>query len=237
MGNEVSSKDAAEILRVSVRSVYNMRRQGILRAVGRLKQDVTFDLEEVCALAAARESGEKLTNTELQSLLVQAVASISTLRRRVDSLERLQGVTVPQIGTSQEDVLGLLWKAEAALDSQPFSLAEIRDWSLTFLGIHEEFFDLVEHFAQHPEPWKPFLDLARKVSKDCPPTGPQQSYDVAAANAELDVARRNLRQAAWAYACKRRGEAFARAAFPDTDPNPITHLLHNHVYFHAMKTD
>lgn len=231
MGTELNVKEAAEILRVSPTAVYGMRRRGVLRSTGRLRQTMMFDRDEVCALAEAKGSSSEATNEELRTALMQVTSLCSSLRRRVECLERLQGVTAAHIGVSKDEVLGLLWKVEDALKEGPMGVGDAREWSRVFLGVHEELFDLVEMYAGHPEPWRPFLELAKKAQQDCPSTGGTQGYDVAAANAELEVARRNLRQAAWVCASKRRGAAYAKAAFPETDPDPITHLLHDHMYY------
>ena len=140
------------------------------------------------------------------------------------------GIHTPKLDLEKENVLALLWKAEKDLKGETLSIEEIHGWCQTFLAIHEEFFELVEHYAQHPEPWKPFLLLAQKAHMDCPIPSAEYGYEVVATRAELQVARRNLRQAAWSYTTKRRGYHYAAKEFPETDHNIITHLLHDHVY-------
>jgi excisionase family DNA binding protein len=230
MGNQISVQQTASILGVSVCTVYHLRQRGFLKATGTLHQQTRFNKEEVYAYAEQRKRGERTTLEELHAQLLQAKVTICTLERRIQTLEFALGITASKIETSKDEILTLLWKAEEALQVSRLGLEEIHDWCKSFMGIHEEFFELVEHYAQHPEPWKPFLLLSQKAHEDCPTPGPDQDYDTVTVSAELEVARRNLRQAAWSYVAKRRGYTFAAREFPETDHDVITHLLHDHLY-------
>jgi hypothetical protein len=232
MGTEgIPAKEAAEILGVDTQTVYTMHRTGALRGVGQLRQNLRFDREEVAALAQAREERRVPTLLEMQEVIVQLSARNSALERRVEMLERMQGVTAARVGSDENEVLGLLWKAQKDVLEPKLSLADVREWCKLLFGIHEEFFHLVECYADHAEPWRPFLDMAQKLYEDCPAIGELYDHKVVAANVELAVARRNLRQAAWVYVTKRRGVSFARTEFPETDADPVTHVLHDHIYF------
>jgi hypothetical protein len=226
--NDVSAKEAAEILGVSTARVYQMKRSGRLRSVGRLTQDIRFSREEVCALAEAREDGYPRLD-ELQEQLIQSRAHIRMLERRLEGLERMMGLRSRLVGRNEVEVLGLYFKAQDAVKEPTVDVIDTREWREVFLGIHEEFFDLVESYTGDPEPWRVFVTLAKKVHENAPPLGELYDEELVATKAELEVARRNVRAAAWMYLYHRRGRAFAEAEFPDTDPDPITHLLNNHV--------
>ena len=228
-GNTLSANEAAEILGVTPKTVYNMCRSGYLTRVGRLCQHIKFDTEEVYALRELREEGLPDNPTQLNAALVQTRARYRSLENRVESLERLAGVHSTHLSHDREDVLSLLWKVERALSEPPLDMDGVRYWVDVFLGLHEEFFDLVETYGEHPEPWKPFLALAQKVYKDCPtPSGPEL-HNIVLLQSELHIARKNLRHAAWAYVSNRRGLAMAAEEFPGDHPDPVTHLLRHHV--------
>lgn len=229
--NDISAKEAAEILGVSTARVYQMKREGRLRSVGKPDQDTRFSREEVCAVAEVREEGYPRLD-EVQEQLVQARAHNRMLERRLESLERMMGLRSRLVGRDKMEVVGLCFKAQEALKEQTMNVVDTREWREVFLGIHEEFFDLVEAYTGDAEPWRLFVTLAKKVYEDAPPLGELYDEELVATKAELEVARRNVRAAAWMYLYHRRGRVFAETEFPDTDPDPITHLLNNHVLAH-----
>lgn len=225
----ISVNEAAEILGVTPARVYQMYREDLIRGVGRLRQDLQFSLEEVCALAELRESNESMGLGRIRAQLVQLSARMTALERSMESMERVIGLRARRVGHSKIEIASLQAKAEKALEEPALELSDIREWSEVFMGLHEEFFDLLEVHTDDPEPWRLFLELSQKMYEDCPLAGRFKNEELLATRAELDVARSNLRQAAWAYVYKRRGSAFSRQEFPDTDPDPFTHLLRTHV--------
>jgi len=223
----VNAKVAAEILGVTTARVYQMKRDGMIRTVGDPKKDTLFDRDEICALAEERDRGAA-SHLELQQRLVQTTATARRNERRLKGLERMLGLRCRSIGYDDEEIRRLYLKAKEALKEPTTELIDTREWYEVFLAIHEEFFDLVEAYTHDPEPWRPFIVLAQKMYQDAPALGEFYNEESVATKAELDVARRNLRAAAWVYLCNRRGRSFAEAELPDTDPDPITHLLNNH---------
>lgn len=226
----MSVKEVAELLGITPQRVYQMREDGVLRDVNPTGK-ARFDAYDVEALAEERERGP-MTPTEMRRYIVRLLAGKRRHERRIKSLERMMGLRARHIGDDEVEILGLYYRAKEAVKEPLLDAVSSRFWYETLLAIHEEFFDLVELYSRDPEPWRPFVVLAQKMYEKAPPVGEFYDEEVVANNAELEVARRNVRAAAWIYLCNRRGRAYAEAQFPDTHPDPITHLLRDHVLLH-----
>lgn len=226
----LTAAEAAELLDVSVSRVYQMNREGIIHAVGRLRQTLRFSTEEICALAAERQKNESLGLSRMHARLIQLGAQMHTMQRQLESVQRVLGLSLPSIGNDEVEVRSLYIRAQQAVEEPTLNLDDIRKWTQVFLAIHEEFFELVERYTEDPEPWSVFSRLGQKMNKDCPLLRDTQDDELVIAQRELNMARRNVREAAWLYVTNRRGSEVADEVFPETDRNVFRSLLNSHVF-------
>lgn len=223
----VTAKEAAEILGVSTSRIYQMYRDDLLRGIGRLKQDLRFSLEEVCALAEARQTGGRLGVQKMGVKLTALTSRVGALERRLQGIERMIGLRTRYIGHDDVEVRALWLRAQDAVDKERLDPAEIQEWIEIFFGIHEEFLYLIEHHAKNANPCDVFFSLSQKLYDDGVEQGLVQD---AAIRSELDAARNSMRQAIWSYLHRRRGSTAAKKAMPDVEQDPFERLLKNHVH-------
>lgn len=229
--DEIHAAEAAEILGVTTQRVYQMRRSGVLRAVGKVKEQLKFNLQEVCALAEAKEElgTEPLNAEELHWKLIAVLGSCRQLQRAVQGIEGMLGLTTTRVSNDKPEILSIVIQAEYALEEITTDVERVREWTRIFFGITEETFHLVELYTNNPEPWSLFLRLAQKMHKDCPRGGEVYNDKVVDPYLELLVAWRELRKTAWSYACQRCGSKFAQSKFPETETDPIKKLINCHL--------
>jgi hypothetical protein len=228
----LTAAEAAEILTVSTQRVYQMNREGLIHAVGKIRGGLRFATEEICALAEERQKNGSLGLPRLHARVIQLGAKMHATERHLQSIDRVLGLSLPNIGYDEADMKSLYFKAQQALVEPTLNLDQVREWSQVFLALHEEFFELLERYTDDPEPWRLFLNLGVKMSKDCPLLTEAHNDERSFTKKELDMARRNLRAALWLYITNHRGQRAANEEFPETDGDPFRSLLNAHIYRH-----
>lgn len=221
----VDVAEAADILGISVRTVYYKVHNGELKAKGKLGQRVQLLRDEVNALAEAEQSSGGPSREHLHKQLLAERAHRRALERRLEAIERVLGMDAPTLSYDQADILELLDRAVEAAKEPPTNPLEVHEWSSVFFGVNEEFFDLVERYSGNPEPWSVLLTLAEKMYNNRP--GSLSDQDSVFAYKELEASRRNLRNAVFLYIQRRRrldGRTLAQKVIPESETNPIFRL-------------
>jgi len=214
----IPPEEAAEVLGVSVHQVMQLARQGMLRphypTGQRLNAPRMYWSEEVSALAEARRRG--VTLPEVSVTAAQAFATARALERRVDILEQMCGAGVPPLQLDEDSVVSMWLKVHEYKDRRITDADEILNWAKVFMAIGEEYFALIEKVLGKDEPWEPFLELANKLTVNCPIELLDAEPMTRIAYGWLDAGRRSLRHAAYFYIRTKHGLPEATKRFPET---------------------
>jgi hypothetical protein len=208
----------SDVLGVSIHRTRQLVRDGFLHPVRTPGQpfggEQYFDEEEVSALRDAREqkTGDlfKVSATALQSFALSR-----QVERRLETLETLLGLRTLRLDLGDESVRELWLSAKDDLDKSITGTEQVRSWAESFTMMDELFFERVRQVTGDDEPWKVFLDLARKLTllEDHAKTG--HDRDLKIAYTQLEVSRRNLRSAMFLYLRNHFGRTRAFQALPD----------------------
>lgn len=219
MGSEdlLTAQQVAGMLGVTTDMVQKLVRQGLLKPQYQgtsLVAPRLYRETDVAALVEAREA--KLDLPTVAAIARQAYTASRSLERVVKQLLELLGADVPLLKLGKDDVLSLCAKVDDALEQEfPPEAREVLDWAKIFYAIGEEYFELVASQLGDEEPWKRFLDLGQKLSREAPRKSFMIDKELEAAYGYLEVARRNLRNSSFFYIRNRHGRKTASDLFPE----------------------
>lgn len=203
----VTPAEAAELLGVSVEMVHVYDRKQLLEAYypnGR-KAGKRFLAEDVYALVELRQEHKGDFLRRLPQIAMRAVVTSRRVEKRLDELMQFLGLNDVVLPLDATSIALLHFQVEKALvQPRVEDQQELLDWAKKLLAINEEYLDLVKLHLGDEYPWKPYLDLARKLSEAC--GGRQRSF--------LEHARANLRNVAYFYERSWRGPKEAEKLFP-----------------------
>jgi hypothetical protein len=219
----VPKDEAARILKVSVRTIERMAKQGVLEVVG----DGLFRLSDLSAVSEVLIDEGRFNIANLTHAVMKANVVARRAERGLEHINTLLGIDLPSLPMEQNDVIDLYLKADrmALVKLEELSAAEVLGWARTFLAITEEFLDLVSVYTSSQEPWRVFMELAKKLSMAAPKARFVAERDLAAAYGYLDLARRNLRQVAYFHVRTKKGKRFADRLLPDAELDPHERVL------------
>lgn len=213
---KVPTAEAAKLLGVTKRSLTNYTAQGLLSPETGKGGAKSYYVDELSALKEVLSSDRGAKDLALRVMLNEAM--IRTLTKRLRDVESVLGFDLPVLSYEKEDVLALYWLAED-LASNPIHEADVvRDFVKTLLAMQEEFLKLVELHAEDREPWRIFLEAADALQQRGPEPGGFKDQELAATQAQLQVARSMFEQRAIQYVRRRDGERASHWAFPKTEP-------------------
>lgn len=205
-----------EILKVHPMTLNHMIREGQLRrhqVKGR--RGHLFRKSEVYALHEART--QRLDLASVAAMSIRAHVTSKTCERVLEQLLHVMGIDSETLSHNEPDVLSLYVSVkDATVQEDQFEADEIKNWSRVFIGITEEYLDLVKHYTSNQEPWKPYLDLAARIARSRKPSEVAISMDLKIAYGTFDYARRQLRSVAYFYVRGQHGKKTATSLFPET---------------------
>lgn len=208
--------EVAEILGVSTVWVHKLTRDGILRTYHppgqALNSDRRYRPYEIEAYKQCRGEGIDIPRTINRA--IQAEVRSVALERRVEQLEFLSGLNVPTSPRDGAGVRALVQRAEEEACNPPVKSEDVMEWGHIYLGLHEEFFELVERYVGHPKPWDPFFRLGQAIRMNAPVGGEAEELKLRQAHGYFNIAYRVLRQASWFYIESRHGRRVANREIP-----------------------
>jgi hypothetical protein len=206
-GLYLTPQETAEVLSVSVEMVHVYDRRQLLEAYypdGR-KAGKRFLAEDVYALAELRQDQKGDFLRKLPQLAMRAVVTSRRVEKRLEELMQFLGLNDVALSLEPRDVALLHFQVERALEMPKIEGDhELLDWAKKLLAINEEYLELVKMHLGDDYPWKPYLDLARKLSERA--SGRHRSF--------IEHARANLRNVAYFYERSFRGPKAAERTFP-----------------------
>lgn len=162
MGTEFMSKaEAAQVLGVHERTIYNYLRKGILRPVAS-GRTIGVSREDV-----SRRVGDKnspLPFTASKAFLSQLLARVTRLEQRVLTLEHILSVKRDPLRLSDAELLALHGAAEEyGKEGWPAPVEET--WGSIFLRADTDHFERLEALTGDRHAWRPFYRLAAKMAR------------------------------------------------------------------------
>lgn len=194
----LTSEQAAAHLGVSVRTVYNYIRQGLLAKVrdGRRTMLRPLEVEELrIDLDEKNISGQKL-----RSEVVRQRAEIRRMRAELDVVLRILDTRSEPLKLRGGHALGVYQAALSRLQQATWAVGDIAPWVRVFLRISEEDFREMQLASEDPRPWVPFLRLVHRMI-GCVVKSPaySTSMDLQQIHRELAECRRRVRISAMCF--------------------------------------
>jgi excisionase family DNA binding protein len=215
----LSVNEAAELIDVTPQTVHRLIRNGILTPEyeqdGRRIPRPRLRREDVEAYAEARS--QDVSPHRQQLLVQQAIAQNRSLERRLTFLEDAIGARLSPPALDEESVLAVYAEVEEDLSLVPVSTDRILRWARLFLGIGEEFFDVLEALVEDEDCCLVFLELGQVIAMNVPHEHLDVSQDLRVAYSYLEVGRRNLRAVAFNHLRTRLGVRSAMRAVGEVD--------------------
>lgn len=210
----VDAREAAKLLGIAERTLHDYVKKEWLKplpgkgAYNRL----TFRREDVLEFIEIRHNKDSWDS--IATIAKQASANSRRLERLVEQLLLVIGADIPLANLDPE---ALISKHVEIQDTPagPRNSAEVFELARFFLGIGEEYFELVTHYTGDREPWIPYLRLAAAVQKSRINTLHKADAETRAAYQYLDMARRRLRETAFFHVRAQHGRKYAYELFPD----------------------
>lgn len=203
----LSTRAVADLLDVTPQTVNHLVEEGVLtptyeRVPGQPPKR-RFRTEEVEDYEEARRSPRGRANAGL--LARQATATARALERRVSFLEEVLGARLNPPAVDADSVISCLQEATDDLEVIPATVERILYWARFFVGVGEEFFDMLEAATSDEEAWTTFQDLAQAIVSEKNVEALELSHELQAAYNYLEVGRRNLRAVLFMFLCSRFG--------------------------------
>lgn len=210
----ITQTEAAEILGVTRRHLYNIVRQGRLFPVdtGSRTSEMLFRVEEVYAMLELKTRRLDLADTT--NLAVQAHALSRSTKRQLEKLCQLMGLETHKLDHHEDAMYSLYSRAvhAAAEPLENASGATISEWAASLNAIDESYLRLLEAYTLDQNPWAPFLALANSLML-LMPESVAGDLDLKFAYTCLDYARKHLRHVAYFYVHTKLGESVAKDTF------------------------
>ncbi len=195
---------AAKELQVSVRTVQNMVKSGLLSPVF-IKDKKTghnrmcFNQNEVWAVTANRL--EKGSTAKTGNVAARALALAQHTHKQLESVLLLLGITEEALSFGEEDVAALYEKAREFLKYGGISSeGDAVFWARVFMQTSEEYLRLLEHHDQRP--WILLLGVGEKIAKEL---RDNTSLTIDKTLGFLNAARRHLRNTAYCFVRAKEG--------------------------------
>lgn len=208
-GPYMTKAESAEVLGVSISMVEVFDRRQLLEPhyPEGPKAGKRFLAEDVYALAEIRKQYGNDFTRRLPHIAMKAVVASRRVEKKLDELMNYLGLTSTVIGSEKEDVVTLHLCVEAAVEADHLeSDAGIVEWAKKLLAVTEDYFAMVKDICGDEEPWKPYLELAKKLAGQAGPSSRARMY--------IDHARASVRNAAYFYERAFRGARAANKMFP-----------------------
>lgn len=221
----ITAKEAADIIGVGPRQLSALARQGFIRTQHKKGDRRTpyYDPNEIVAYADMKQKG--ITFAEIAAMAQQNRARVTRLERVVNRLLGVIGADTPTLKLDRQSVISMHLTVEDALELPVYTSKEVLDWSKIFYSIGEEYFEEVANIFNTPEPWKPYLELAKRMAKKAPFRQMEVDIEVKATYNYLKLATRFVRQAAFFYVRGKSGSREAYRTFPESTGDPHEDIL------------
>lgn len=216
--NALTVNEAAELLEVHPNTIYRLARTGVFRPTYDRRSRIPrpqFRREEVEAYAEGRF--EKVSPQKTKLKAQQALARAGALERRIALLEDMLGARVETPHVDEESVIKTYAEADDDLDLPPVSPEHVLRWARFFIGVGEEFFDVLEAATDDENSWMVFHDLAQVMAENIPTSEIEVNPSFQAAYAYLEVGRRNLRAVLFTHLQSRMGLRRAMRSLGEVD--------------------
>lgn len=217
----ISAEEAAKMLESSIRTVDRMVTVGLLTAIYERaghKAKRFFRRSEIAAVASLKL--KKMDLSTVANIAIRALAAAQASQQQLGDIRALLGLEGRSLGMEEVDIVALYIQVQDALDSDNYpTVEEVREWAKTFLSITEEYLRTVVFYTEQKDPWKDFMLLGEKLSKEAPKQLFHQNKMLEAAYALLEPARKHLRQVSYFYVRNVEGNHVASKKFPGIEKN------------------
>jgi hypothetical protein len=226
MGSELlTGPEAASLLGVDLKTIARMARNGWITPhySGSSRKSPRYKREEILAITELK-NWRRPDLATVNRIAVQALVRSRAVEKRLEQLCILLGADGSRLETSEEEVVRLFLRVEdqLALPEMRLESQDVLEWGRIFLGMNEEYLELVRLYITPPEPWGIFVELARRISEKA---ADASAMELRSAYAYFEVARRSLRNVAYFYIRRTEGVREARKRFPDSVGDYKTTLI------------
>lgn len=208
-GHYMTKAEAAEALGVSPSMVDVFDRKQLLAAhyPDGVKTGKKFLAEDVFVLAELRAEFQGDFLRRLPQIAMRAAAAARRTEKKLDEVMTFLGLNDTVLSLETEAVVTLHLRAEKMLrEAGSATETEVFDWARKLVAMNEEYFELVQLHCGDPEPWRPYLDLAKALAKRASPGTKARVF--------LEHGRANVRNAAYFFERGARGAREANRRFP-----------------------
>jgi len=152
----ITTKQAAEKLGVSVRSIYRYAKKGILKTECRGRK-LYINENDLFQLKKGRR--EIITSPLQRDIVAKLITEIDDLKNRVATISKFLNIRNEPLNLTLPEY-ELFYKAadQYSAEGWPPHIEEI--WSENFARMRVEDFEQIEAATGDPHPWRPFLRLA-----------------------------------------------------------------------------
>lgn len=220
----LSSIEAARALRVTIRTIGNLTKQGLLEPVF-IERKQFFRQEDIQNYLTVFKG--RTDWASVASIALRCNARVQILERKVDSLLQVLGLSSTTLSVEEEEIARLYELAMMGLKNEaPLDANTVLYFAQQMLSMNEEYLHLVQTVTGNQEPWRVFLELSQHLSEEAPRTKFKTDQELAEAYGFMEAARRHMRPLAYFYVRRKNGVRKANAAFPEEDfSTPVVSLL------------
>jgi len=218
----VSTREAAKILGVTTRTLFNLSRQGLLRPTWKGKKKF-FDRGDL--LAFMKVFNGKTDWSSIAALAMRAYIKAEANERKLEEISDLLGLGMFTLEADDvsvkhfyDDVCERNGQDPTVLSSEAMLLAK------RCLALTEEYLQVVARVTGSNEPWRPFIETLQHLCENAPRRYFTHDLELAAAYGYLEAARRHMRPLAYFYVRRTNGCRVADQAF-GTQPDYAAPIL------------
>lgn len=218
----VSSAEAAHLLGISPGQLQKLVKRGVLKPHPASKSTLKKRLFRTTDLASVQEIRARGTNPEAAFVEArQAAMEVKILRRDLERMRNVLGLSMPLIGTDKDTVVNLLLRAGDALKNMPAQEAdELISWARILHGLSESHFEAISFYCGHKEPWKVFLDLGKHLLSGYDPNVLKYDFEMHNVYMLVAAALRAARQTAYFHIRATYGNERAAYIIPEVKGCP-----------------
>lgn len=227
-GSEILTvEDTARALRVSVKTVYNLVKRGMLSPHHEIDTTTgrhVMRFRAVDVYAAAASAIEDMDMPKVQNVATRALAMATHAEKSIAAILGLLGIHGEILGFDEAAVQGLYAELQEAVESAtPLTEQEGVKWSRVLTQVNEEYLDLMKRLMADPEPWSLLLQVGERLSNDLRDTVSDTAF---ATRCFLEGARRHFRNTAYFYVRTRN----TRNSLPVSSPidDELLSLMFHH---------
>lgn len=182
----------------------------LIRRMLKKARRTDIEADDVANLIALRQ--KKLTKSELQEVAIRAEIMAYRANKAVESLYAMLQIPIGQRPLQVDEIQELLERVEKDLGrKKAFTDKELEQWTQDLLRIDEAALHTMYRYMHIGQGWIAFLKLAQHLLTNGTATNKSIVRENLLRN--LEYARRNLRNVAYAYAVEVFGQAKAKQAF------------------------